>query len=138
MTYRDTAVRYAEECVSGKQIAGREVVLAAQRFLDDMKREDLELHTKEPDFVCGIIERLMVHKQGEALDGTPLMNTPLILQPWQVFVVYNLVGWYIRGTPERRFKEAFIMIPRKNGKTLIVAALAFSLALLESKSGAKI
>jgi len=138
MTYRETAIQYAEDCVSGKLTVGREVVMAAQRFLSDLKRDDLELHTKEPDFVIGIIERLMVHKQGEAFDGTPLMNTPLLLQPWQVFIVYNLVGWYFKGTPERRYKEAFIMIPRKNGKTILVAALAFSLALLERRSGAKI
>ena len=136
--YKDVAMSYAKDAVSGKLICGREVQVAAQRFLDDLKRDDLELHTKEPDFVIGIIERLMVHKQGEAIDGTPLMNKPLILQPWQVFVIYNLVGFYFKGTPERRYKEAFIMVPRKNGKTITIAALAFSLALLERKSGAKI
>ena len=138
MTYRETAIQYAEDCVSGKLTVGREVVMAAQRFLSDLKRDDLELHTKEPDFVIGIIEKLMVHKQGEAIDGTPLMNEPLILQPWQVFIIYNLVGFYFKGTNERRFKEAFIMVPRKNGKTITIAALAFSLALLERRSGAKI
>ena len=138
MTHRETAIQYARDAVAGKLIVGKEVQQAAERFLKDMEREDLELHTKEPDFVIGIIERLMVHKQGEALDGTPLMNTPLLLQPWQVFIIYNLVGFYYKGTTERRYKEAFIMIPRKNGKTLVVAALAFSLALLERKSGAKI
>ena len=114
------------------------MVQAAERFLNDLKRSDLELHTKEPDFVIGIIERLMVHQQGEALDGTPLKNTPLLLQDWQVFVVYNLLGFYFKGTKERRYKEAFIMIPRKNGKTITIAALAFGMAILERKSGAKI
>src|SRR5699024_10616238 len=99
---------------------------------------DLELHTKEPDLVIGIIERTMVHKQGEDLDGQPLMNTPLKLQPWQIFIVYNLVGFYYKGTNERRYKEAFIFIPRKNGKTTFIAALAWGLAILERKSGATI
>ena len=111
---------------------------AARRFLDDMKRDDLELHTKEPDFVCGIIEKLMVHKQGQTLGGEPLTNKPLILQPWQVFMIYNIMGFYLTGTNERRYKEAFIFVPRKQGKTLTIAALAFALALLERKSGAKI
>lgn len=123
---------------SGELICGAEVKAAAERFLRDMERDDLTLRTKEPDFVCGIIERLMVHKQGEALDGTPLTNTPLMLQPWQVFIVYNIVGFYLKGTKERRYKEAFIFVPRKSGKTMFIAALAFALALLERKSGAKI
>lgn len=137
-SYKSRAIKYAEGVRDGKLIVGKEVVQAAERFLNDLKRSDLELHTKEPDFVIGIIERLMVHQQGEALDGTPLKNTPLLLQDWQIFVVYNLLGFYFKGTKERRYKEAFIMIPRKNGKTITIAALAFGMAILERKSGAKI
>lgn len=135
-SYKEIAIKYAKNVVEGKSIIGKETVLACQRFLDDMERFDL--HEKEPDFVIGIIEKLMVHKQGESLDGKSLVNKPLILQPWQVFIVYNLVGFYIKGTDERRFKEAFIYVPRKNGKTMMIAALAFGLAILERKSGSKI
>ena len=138
-SYKQEAINYAKEVSHGKKRrVGKEVILACIRFLSDLERDDLELHTKEPDFVIGIIERTMVHKQGEALDGRPLMNTPFLLQDWQIFVVYNLVGFYYRGTNERRYKEAFIFIPRKNGKTSFIAALAWGLAILERKSGATI
>lgn len=137
-SYKTRAIEYAKSVCAGKKIAGKEIILACARFLKDLERDDLKLHTKEPDFVIGIIERLMVHQQGEALDGEPLKNKPLLLQDWQIFIIYNLVGFYYKGTKERRFKEGFIFIPRKNGKTLFVAALAFGLALLERRSGAKI
>ena len=132
--FKQIAIQYAEDVVTGKIIAGNNL-LECKRFLEDLKREDLELHTKEPDLVCNIIERFMVHKQGESLKGEPLMNTPMLLQPWQVFTVYNLVGFYYTGTKERRYKEAFIFIPRKSGKTMFIAALAFALAILERRSG---
>lgn len=132
--FKQIAIQYAENVVAGKIIAGNNF-LECKRFLEDLKREDLELHTKEPDLVCNIIERFMVHKQGESLKGEPLMNTPMLLQPWQVFTVYNLVGFYYTGTKERRYKEAFIFIPRKSGKTMFIAALAFALAILERRSG---
>ena len=137
-TYKDIAIKYAEDVTSGKIIAGKEVILACKRFLNDLNRDDLELHTKEPDFVIGIIEKLMVHKQGEKLSGESLVNKPLTLQPWQIFIVYNLVGFYFKGSVERRYKEAFVFVPRKNGKTMFIAALAWGLALLERKSGSKI
>lgn len=137
-SYKSRAIEYAKSVCAGKKIAGKEIILACARFLKDLERDDLKLHTKEPDFVIGIIERLMVHQQGEALSGEPLKNKPLLLQDWQIFIIYNLVGFYYKGTKERRFKEGFIFIPRKNGKTLFVAALAFGLALLERRSGAKI
>lgn len=136
--YKKIAFQYADDVISGKQIAGKEIVQACERFKKDLDNPAFELHTKEPDFVCGIIEKVMVHKQGEAMDGSSLVNKPLILQPWQVFLIYNLVGFYLAGTQERRYKETLIMLPRKSGKTLTVAALTFGLALLERKSGAQI
>lgn len=136
--YKEIAIKYAKDVVEGSIIAGKEVIEACKRFLEDIKRKDLTLHTKEPDFVIGIIEKIMVHKQGEDVNGKSLVNKPMILLPWQVFCVYNLVGFYHKGTAERRYKEAFIFVPRKNGKTLFIASLAFGLALLERRSGSKI
>lgn len=138
-SYKQIAIDYATACVNGKvRKVGKEVVLAAGRFLADLKRDDLELRTKDPDFVINIIQLTMVHKQGQRIDGTPLLGQPLLLDKFQIFIVYNLVGFYYRGTNERRYKEAFIFIPRKNGKTTFVAALVWGLALLERASGSKI
>lgn len=138
-SYKQIAIDYATACVNGKvRKVGREVVLAAGRFLADLKRDDLELRTKDPDFVINIIQMTMVHKKGQRLDGTPLLGQPLLLDKFQIFIVYNLVGFYYRGTNERRYKEAFIFIPRKNGKTTFVAALVWGLALLDRASGSEI
>lgn len=134
--YREVAIRYAEDVVSGKALANKYRVKACSRFLADIKREDLELKSRDPDYVIKIIQKFIVHKQGETLEGRSLVGEPLVLLPWQVFVVYNLVGFYFRGTKERRFKEAFIYLPRKNGKTLFLAALAFGLSMLSYRSGA--
>ena len=116
--YKDIAIKYAEDVTSGKQIAGAEIVAACQRFLDDLKRDDLEFRTKEPDAAVTIIEGIFVHRKGEALDGTPLLGKPFLLQPFQIFIVYNLLGFYYAGTNERRFKESLILLARKNGKAL--------------------
>jgi phage terminase large subunit-like protein len=137
-SYKQVAIQYAEDVVSGKKVAGKEIVQACQRFLDDLKRDEYELHTLEPDGVIGIIEKIMIHKQGEAMDGKSLTNKPLLLQPWQIFIVYNLVGFYFKGTKERRYKEAFLFVPRKSGKTMFAAGLAFGLSILERRSGSRI
>ena len=110
-SYKETAIKYADDVLDGRRKAGKEIVLACARFRRDLNREDLELRSKDPDLVIGIIERTMVHKQGEDLEGIPLMNRPLELQDWQVFIVYNLVGFYYKGSNERRYKEAFIFVP---------------------------
>lgn len=134
-SYKAVAVKYAQDCVSGTIVAGKEIVEACQRFLADLKRKDLTLRTQDADFVIRIISRLMVHPKGELADGTPIKNQPVELLPWQIFIIYNLLGFYWRGKRERRYKEAFIFVPRKNGKTTLIACLAFALALLEKRSG---
>ena len=136
--YKERCFKYVDDVLSGEKIAGKEIILACIRFKKDLTRDDLEFRTKEPDFVIGIIERTMVHRQGDDINGAPLLGKPFLLSDWQIFVVYNLVGFYFKGTNERRFKEAFIFIPRKAGKTSFMAGLAWGLALLERWSGSKI
>ncbi|EAG3249415.1 terminase large subunit [Listeria monocytogenes] len=134
----DSVMNYVNEVAKGKKIAGKEIQQAAKRFKRDLKNKEYEFNPKDAEFVIGIIERTFVHDQGERIDGTPLRGTPFILEPWQKFIIYSLLGFYIKGTIIRRFKEAFIFLPRKNGKTRFVAALSWALALLERKSGSKI
>lgn len=129
---------YAKDVASGKKIAGKELEQSAERFLKDLKNDTYDFNPKDAEFVIGIIEKTFVHDQGEALDGTPLQGLPFLLESWQKFIIYNLLGFYQKGTKIRRFKEAFIFIPRKNGKTRFVAALSWALALLERKSGSKV
>lgn len=136
--YFKTAKQYANDVVSGKKIAGKEIVMACQRFLDDLKRDDLEFRPRDPNAVCSIIEGFFVHQQGEDMHGEPLLGKPFILQPWQIFATMNLFGFYYTGTDERRFKEAFIFVPRKNGKTSWIGALAFAVSILQRKSGSKV
>jgi phage terminase large subunit-like protein len=97
-----------------------------------------DFRAREPEFVIQIIEKTFVHQKGEDMQGRPLRGRPFLLEPWQKFIVYNLLGFYHKGTRLRRFKEAFIMLARKNGKTPFVSALAWGLGLLERVSGAEI
>lgn len=136
--YIKTAKRYANDVVNGKVIAGAEVIMACQRFLDDLEREDIELRTRDPNAVLSIMEGFFVHQQGEDMHGRPLLGQPFVLEPWQVFCVVNLLGWYYTGTDERRFKEGWIQVARKNGKTSFIAALAFAVGILQRKSGSKV
>lgn len=134
--YKDEVFQYAQDVVSGKILAGGNV-RECQRYLDDLKRTDISFNYKKADFAINVIEKMMKHKQGEDINGKSLVNKPFIMQSWQRFILYNLVGWELPNG-ERRYKEAFIFVPRKNGKTLFASALAWCLALLERKSGAKV
>ena len=128
---------YARGIVSGLIVANVERVQAAERFLRDLENPAYEIKHEGPEFCIGIIESTLCHQQGEDLQGNPLRGKPFLLEKWEKFIVYNLVGFYLKGTNVVRFHESLIYIPRKNGKTGFAAALAWSLSLWYRKSGSK-
>ena len=131
------ALDYAEGIRNGSIIANIERKQCVERFFRDLENPDYEMRPKGPEFCIGIIEKTLCHQQGEALDGTPMRGKPFLLQPWQIFVIYNLLGFFHAGTKIVRFHEALIYIPRKNSKTTFAAALAWALSLWYRRSGAK-
>jgi len=134
----DLVMDYVTSIVDGIKPANREQIQGCERFLRDLKNTDYDFNPKDAEFVIGIIEKTFVHAQGEMLDGTPLRGTPFLLEPFHKYQVYNLLGFYHKGTSVRRFKEAFIYIPRKNIKTSFAAALAWALGILNRRSGSKV
>lgn len=134
----DLVMEYANSIVEGRKLVNKEQVQGCERFLKDLKNPNYDFDPKDAEFVIGIIEKTFVHAQGEMLDGTPLRGTPFLLEPFHKYQVYNLLGFYHKGTTIRRFKEAFIFIPRKNIKTSFAAALAWALGILNRRSGSKV
>lgn len=132
------AVDYATDVVSGKIIAGKRRIKTCQRFLDDLASDKFDFRNEQFDFVVKFIQGLVVHRKGESLEGIPLTNAPFILQPWQIFCIVNLFGFYRKNTTIRRFTEALFMLPRKNGKTPFASALALTAAILDNQSGSNV
>lgn len=61
---------------------------------------------------------------------------PFILQPWQQAIVGNLFGWK-RPDGTRRYRESLVYVPRKNGKTPLMAGIASYVMLCDGESGAQ-
>ncbi|WP_072328876.1 MULTISPECIES: terminase large subunit [unclassified Paenibacillus] len=131
-------MEYARSIVEGRKVACRELIKGCQRFLDDLESNTYDFRPDDAEYVIEVIETTFVHEKGERLDGTPLRRSPFLLEPWQKFIIYNLLGFYKKGTILRRFQEAFLYVPRKNGKTPFSAALAWALAMLSIKSSSTI
>lgn len=122
-----TVQAYAEGVVAGSIVANNYRILACQRYLDNLKDLRWDFQPREAEVIIDIIENTFVHIKAEK------KGQPFLLEPWELFIVYNVAGFYHAGTNERRFKETFIFISRKNGKTTFVAALAWALALRERR-----
>lgn len=77
-------------------------------------------------------ERLLVHSKGE------WAGLPFKLQGWQRDdIVRPLFGWK-REDGTRRYRTAYIEIPRKNGKSTLCAGIALYLTFADGEPGAEV
>jgi phage terminase large subunit-like protein len=82
----------------------------------------------------GFVQDLCSHVEGEKA------GKPFTLEPWQRAVFAALFGWVKAGVRPytRRYREAFIYVPRKNGKTPMCAALCLYMLFCDGEAGAQI
>lgn len=58
---------------------------------------------------------------------------PFTLEPWQEKIVRDIFGW-MRPDGTRRYRTAYIEVPRKNGKSTLCAGLALYLLLCDKEA----
>jgi len=97
------------------------VHLACQRFIDDLKRAQkgwqYAYDQDTADYTVEWMERLP-HVKGVWARRGELLK----FEDWQRFIECNIFGWLNVETGLRRFRESFELIPRKNAKSIRVAA----------------
>ena len=128
---------YATGVRDGTIVANEYRRKAVERFFRDLEDDRYELKPDDADFCINIIESTLCHQQGESIDGVPMRGRPFLLMPFNKFIIYNIVGFKLKGTDILRFHEAMIFMPRKNSKTSLIAGLAWALSLLYRRSGSK-
>lgn len=125
----DEIVEYANQMIDGTVKVNEYRKRAAERFLRDMENPDYYINERNVEFAKGLIEATFFHNKGSSV----WVGEPFKLEMWQKFILFNLVGFEMTENPgERRFKEAFIFIPRKNGKTFFASALAWALVWIDA------
>lgn len=133
----DIVFDYVNGVASGDILVNKERRQGVERFLKSLEDDRYDFRPDEAEKLIFIIENTFVHRQGENLQGQSMRGRPFLLQPFQKFIIYDLLGFWHKDTDIRRFKESFIYIPRKNSKTTFSSALAWGLSLYNMKSGAK-
>ncbi len=129
-SFSAVAATYAKDVLSGKTPACVQIKQAAARFQDDFSRRDLIFSEVHVDHVCEFMQRL-VHVKGV------WAGKPIKLEPFQVFALANIFGWREKATSLRRYRQALILLPRKNGKSLIAAGIALYMVFADREPGAE-
>lgn len=97
---------------------GRLIKLAAQRFLSDLKRDDIYFDEVEAMRIIHFGERYCYQWEGD------WRGKLIVFEPWQKFAFMQLYGWIRKDNGRRRFNRFFLEIAKKNGKSTMCAVLA--------------
>jgi phage terminase large subunit-like protein len=125
--------QYAEEVRSGKQVACDYVKLAVQRWFNDHERGHERGLWFDEQAAQRVIKFMSLLTQFEG----KFHGKPLMLEPWQQFIVANLFGWKWEDG-SRRFTESYIELARKNGKSTLGGGIADYMFAADGEYGAEI
>ena len=138
------AKRYAERIVAGEILACKWTKLACARHLGDLARSATEafpyrFDEVQANRVCRFVE-MLPHNKGKWAATDPKTGKPfrVVLEPWQRFVLCSIFGWVKKTTGKRRFTNASIYVPRKNGKSLLAAAIGWWMFAKDGEPGAEV
>jgi len=132
-SYVYRAGEYADKVISGETPACLYVKQACQRFISDLDRKDLDFDSYEANRWCEFLEGLP-HVKGKWAAKGELLK----LSDWQIFCTVNIYGWKLLKTGKRRFREAYIEVGRKNGKTFYTAGIGLGMMAIDGEYGAEI
>ena len=130
--YVADALAYAEGVLDGTIPACSFVKMACQRFWDDLQRDDLYFDQRAVNVFCMFNETVPHVKGRWARD-----NQTLILSPWQRFIDANIFGLKRKSDGLRKYNEAYLEVPRKNGKSFRMAALGLYMTVADGERGAE-
>lgn len=111
---------YAEKVVAGKIIAGRKVILAAKRYLNDLKKADSDdfEYFYDNERANKVIQFMEILPDPKTMRAYPLAD-------FQRFIIANMYGWWKKAKPsERRFRKGMLSMARKNGKSILISGIA--------------
>jgi phage terminase large subunit-like protein len=134
------AMDYAAAVTAGTIPACSYIVAACKRFQADLDRARAgwryQFEPAPAERVCKFIE-LLPHAKGQWATARPGHSTLIRLEPWQCFLIVNVFGWK-RADGTRRFRECYLEVPRKNGKSLIAAAIGLYMLTSDGEAGAEV
>lgn len=133
MVLLSNAIKYAEDCIAGREVTTWEVEIQCKKFLNDYNKrqynEEFDYYFDEKKLMkVEKILSLMRFATG-FLAGKPILPH---LAPFQCFLIANIFGWRFKVNEDRfRYREAMLYISRKNAKGTLCAIIFIIGMLLE-------
>jgi phage terminase large subunit-like protein len=131
------AEEYAWDIREGNIVSCAWIQLMVERYFSDRDRE-----INDPKFKYYFDEEsalsslaffdFLCHSKGEWAGET------FLLEPWELFILWQLFGWLREEDDMRRFRTCYLEIARKNGKTTLAAGVGLYMLDGDNEAGAEV
>lgn len=122
---------YYQQIKDGTEIVGKWVALLYELIIKGLANGSFFYNHKKASAAIIFIESFCHHHEGELAPGR------IKLELWQKAALSVMFG-ILDETGARQFREVFMVIARKNGKTLFAAAVAEYCTFLDGEYGGRI
>ena len=128
--YVNYIVEYHDKIERGKIIAGKWIKKIYKILVDGIKSGDWDFDAKKANKAIQFIENFCHHSKGR--------NDLFKLELWQKAIVSAIFGILDKKTHRRQFREIFLLVGRKNGKSLFAAAIMAYVAYIDGEYGSEL
>jgi len=122
---------YYQQIKNGSIAVGRWVELVYEYLITGLEKKEFFFDQKRATEAIDWIENHCFHVEGRLAPG------PLKLELWQKAFISAIFG-IIDESQERQFREVLLVVGRKNGKSLLAAAIANYIWRAEGGFGARV
>lgn len=127
--HKDYISEYKKKIDSGEIVTGKWIKLLYKIIAEGIQEGKYFFNAKEADRAINFIENFCHHSKGR--------NDLLKLELWQKAMISVIFG--VQDDEKIRvFREIFVIIARKNGKSLLAAAIIAYVAFMEDEYGQEI
>lgn len=132
------ALDWVDGILSNKVASCKRVKQACKRFRSDLKRAGTDqfpfvFDMEAAEHMCAFMEALP-HIEG----AWAARGETITLLGWQAFLISQIGGWRHVVTGNRRFRTAYVEVPRKNGKSTLLAGVGLYFLGPDGEPGAKV
>lgn len=115
-----------------KIVVGKKVLKQIELLVNDLNNPgkyhfDIKKATRPIDF----IEKFCRHSKGK------WGGKPVVLELWQKVIIQATFG-FVDDNGNRRYRELFIIVGRKNGKSTLASAIALYMLFSDGENGAQV
>lgn len=124
---------YANRVMRNKKKYPSMIIKSIVRYRKWKKRKDIWFDIEKANEMLDFVQSFVRHVKG------PLAGELLALEEWELFIFANMYGWYHlneQGNRVRIIREAYVQVPKKNGKTIIAAGALLYAMYGEGELGA--